>query len=83
MSEPFNPPSFLSSILPIVWLSIIGVFFSLNTHFGLVLAGAAVFLATAASSRIFCLMTGDPHQRFLIAYPCALVYIIFALLVLF
>jgi protein YIPF5/7 len=71
------------SILPIVWLSIIGVFFSLNTHIGMVLAGAAILLATAAASRVFCLMTGDPHQRFLIAYPCALVYVIFALLVLF
>jgi hypothetical protein len=35
------------------------------------------------SSRIFCLMTGDQNQRYLIAYPCALIYVIFALLVLF
>lgn len=71
------------SILPIVWLSISGVFFSLNNKLGIVLACAAVFLSTSAASRIFCLMTGDQHQRYLIAYPCALIYVIFALLVLF
>lgn len=71
------------SILPIVWLSIPGIFFSLNNKFGILLAGAAVLLSTTASSRIFCLMTGDQNQRYLIAYPTMLVYVIFALLVLF
>ncbi|XP_039450381.1 protein YIPF7 [Culex pipiens pallens] len=71
------------SILPIVWLSIVGVFFSLNSTFGMVLAACAIFLAAMGCSRIFCIMTGDMHQRYLIAYPCALVYIIFTLLVLF
>lgn len=71
------------SILPIVWLSIIGVFFALNSSFGIALAACAIFLATMSCSRVFCIMTGDPHQRYLVAYPCALVYIIFTLLVLF
>jgi hypothetical protein len=71
------------SILPIVWLSILGIFFALNSKLGMILAGLAVFLATAAASRIFCLMTGDQNQRFLLAYPCCLVYLIFVLLVLF
>lgn len=71
------------SILPIVWLSIPGIFFSLNNKLGIVLASSAVFLSTTAASRIFCLMTGDQNQRFLIAYPCGLIYVIFALLVLF
>lgn len=71
------------SILPIVWLSVIGIFFSLNTTFGIVLAACAIFLSTMSCSRIFCIMTGDSHQRYLLAYPCALVYIIFTLLVLF
>ncbi|XP_055633017.1 protein YIPF7 [Toxorhynchites rutilus septentrionalis] len=71
------------SILPIVWLSIVGVFFSLDSAFGIALAACAIFLSTMSCSRIFCIMTGDPHQRYLIAYPCALVYIIFTLLVLF
>lgn len=71
------------SILPIVWLSVPGIFFSLNNKMGIVLAGSAVLLSTTAASRIFCVMTGDQNQRYLIAYPCGLVYVIFALLVLF
>jgi protein YIPF5/7 len=71
------------SILPIVWLSVPGIFFSLNNKFGIILAAAAVFLSTKAASRVFCLMTGDQKQRYLIAYPCGLIYVIFALLVLF
>jgi hypothetical protein len=71
------------SILPLVWLSILGIIIPLNTKIGVIVASGAVFLCTSAASRIFCLMTGDPNQRFLIAYPCALVYVIFALLVLF
>lgn len=71
------------SILPIVWLSVPGIFVTLNNKIGIILAIGAIFMSTSASSRIFCLMTGDKNQRFLIAYPCALVYVIFTLLVLF
>lgn len=71
------------SMLPLVWLSFLGIFTTLNNKTGVMLAGCAVFMSTAASSRIFCIMTGDPNQRYLIAYPCALTYVIFALLVLF
>ncbi|XP_055679960.1 protein YIPF7 [Lutzomyia longipalpis] len=71
------------SILPIVWLSILGIFLSLNSMIGMILALFAIFLATVGASKIFCLMTGDVNQRYLIAYPCALVYVIFSLLVLF
>lgn len=71
------------SILPLVWLSFLGIFTTLNNKTGVMLAGCAVVMSTAASSRIFCLMTGDQNQRYLIAYPCALTYVIFALLVLF
>lgn len=71
------------SILPIVWLSVPGIFISLNNKIGIILGIGAVILSTTAASRIFCIMTGDKHQRILIAYPCALVYVIFSLLVLF
>lgn len=70
-------------LLPVVWLSLIGIFVSLNSAFGLIVSVASVLLSTVGSSKIFCLMTGDPNQRFLIAYPCALIYIIFVLLVAF
>lgn len=71
------------SIAPIVCLSSLGVFYSLNNKFGMIMAAFAILMSTSASSRIFCLITGDPKQRFLLAYPSALVYIIFTLLVLF
>lgn len=71
------------SLLPIVCLSALGIFYSLNNKFGIVLAFFAIFMSTSASSRIFCLITGDKNQRYLLAYPSALVYVIFTLLVLF
>lgn len=71
------------SMLPIVWLSIVGIAMSLHSIVGLCLAGMAVLLATVGASNIFCLMTGDRNQRLLLAYPCLLVYLIFVLLVLF
>ncbi|GAB0093085.1 Protein YIPF [Sergentomyia squamirostris] len=71
------------SILPIVWLSILGIAVALNGMLGMILATCAIILATVGASKIFCLMTGDVNQRYLIAYPCALVYVIFTLLVLF
>uniref|UniRef100_A0AAG5DN73 Protein YIPF n=1 Tax=Anopheles atroparvus TaxID=41427 RepID=A0AAG5DN73_ANOAO len=71
------------SMLPIVGLSILDVFVTLNNFYGLVFAGAAIFIATMSSSRMFCMMTADPHQRYLIAYPCALLYALFSMLVLF
>lgn len=70
-------------LLPVVWLSLIGIFVSLNSTFGFIVCVGSVLLSTIGSSKIFCLMTGDPNQRFLIAYPCALIYIIFVLLVAF
>ncbi|KFB48879.1 AGAP000948-PA-like protein [Anopheles sinensis] len=71
------------SMLPIVALSMLNVFVTLNNFYGVLLAGAAMYLATNSSSRMFCLMTADPHQRYLIAYPCALMYALFSMLVFF
>uniref|UniRef100_A0A182PKZ1 Protein YIPF n=1 Tax=Anopheles epiroticus TaxID=199890 RepID=A0A182PKZ1_9DIPT len=71
------------SMLPVVFLAVIGMFTSLNNFYGMLLAGTAILLATLYSSRMFCLMTGDPHQRYLIAYPSSLLFTIFSMLVLF
>lgn len=71
------------AVAPIVFLSLLGVFYSLKNKFGIILALFAIFMSTSASSRIFCLVTGDSKQRYLLAYPSALVYVIFTLLVLF
>lgn len=70
-------------ILPIVWLSMLGIFLSLNSAFGFLIACAAVYLSTVGTSRLFCLMTSNMEQRVLLAYPCALIYTVFAILALF
>lgn len=71
------------SLLPLVGLSVLRVFVTLNSMLGFVLAVLAVMLATRGASNVFCVMTGDPQQRFLFAFPCALLYLVFMLLVLF
>uniref|UniRef100_A0A2M3Z807 Putative rab gtpase n=1 Tax=Anopheles braziliensis TaxID=58242 RepID=A0A2M3Z807_9DIPT len=71
------------SMLPIVGLSIVAVIFSMDNLYGLVVAGLAILVASMGASKFFCMMTGDPHQRYLLAYPCGLLYAIFSLLVLF
>uniref|UniRef100_A0A2M4BXL1 Putative rab gtpase n=1 Tax=Anopheles marajoara TaxID=58244 RepID=A0A2M4BXL1_9DIPT len=71
------------SMLPIVGLSIVAVIFPMDNQYGMVVAGLAILLASMSASKFFCMMTGDPHQRYLLAYPCGLLYAIFSLLVLF
>lgn len=71
------------SLLPLVGLSVLRVFLTLNSLFGFVLAGVSVFLSTRGASNVFCVMTCDPQQRWLFAFPCALLYLVFMLLVLF
>jgi hypothetical protein len=71
------------SLLPVVILSTIGVFFTLKNKFGYSLAILAVGWSSLAASRIFMTITAEKDQRPLIAYPCGLLYAVFTLLVLF
>ncbi|KAF5305006.1 hypothetical protein FQR65_LT07797 [Abscondita terminalis] len=71
------------SLLPIVGLSILGVFVSLRSPSGVIGAVIAVLWASLSASRLFIAISGDNDQRPLIAYPCALVCGVFALLVVF
>lgn len=71
------------SLLPIVGLSILGLFISLHGYFGILSASVSVIWSSLAASRLFIAISGDGNQRPLIAYPCALVSGVFALLVIF
>lgn len=71
------------SILPIVWIGIFGILITLKSFFGFILIITSIYLSTKGSSKILCLMINEPEQRYLIGYPCALVYIIFSLLLIF
>ncbi|XP_011505319.1 PREDICTED: protein YIPF5 isoform X2 [Ceratosolen solmsi marchali] len=70
-------------ILPVVGLAGLGIFTSLRGFYGLILAVIVVAWATLSSSRLFCVMSGDNKQRFLIAYPCLLLYGVFTLIIIF
>ncbi|CAG4970521.1 unnamed protein product [Parnassius apollo] len=70
-------------MLPMVVLAGLGIFISLQGTVGLSLSAIAVIWSALSASRLFVTMSGDAEQRPLIAYPCALVNGVFALLVLF
>lgn len=70
-------------LIPIVGLSLIGLFISLNGLFGITFASFAVIWASISASRLFVAISGDKEQQPLIAYPCALVYGVYVLLVVF
>lgn len=70
-------------LLPIVGLSLIGIFIPLFGAIGILIALMTVFWSSLSASRLFVAMSNDKEQRPLIAYPCALVFGVFALLVLF
>lgn len=70
-------------LLPIVVLSIISVAFSLTAAIGLGLAVASVLLSTWSAARMFVTVLDTRDQRFLVAYPCALLYGIFALMTVY
>ncbi|XP_075213983.1 protein YIPF5 homolog [Lycorma delicatula] len=71
------------ALLPIVMLSGAGVVITLQSSIGFILASVAVIWSSLAASRIFVIMSADRDQRPLIAYPCALLYSVFVLLVIF
>lgn len=71
------------ALLPVVVLSGIGVIFTLRTVLGVILALVAVAWSSIAASRIFVTMSEDRGQLPLLAYPCALLYGVFTLLVIF
>lgn len=70
-------------LLPTVGLSLLRIFFSLHGNIGLCLTILVVLWSSLSASRLFVTISGDDQQRPLIAYPCALVYGVFSLLVVF
>ncbi|THD19911.1 Yip1 domain-containing protein [Fasciola hepatica] len=70
-------------LLPMCLLSSLGILISLKTLPGIVITAAIVIWCAFSSSKLFVRALGMQHQRILVAYPCALVYSVFALLVIF
>lgn len=70
-------------MLPMVLLAAFGLLFTLNGSFGLILTGVVVLWCAVASSNIFTHSLEMIDQKLLVAYPCALIYGVFALLTVF
>jgi hypothetical protein len=70
-------------LLPVVVLSILGIFVPLYSLVGCMCTGLAVLWSSLSASKLFVMMSGDSQQRPLIAYACILLYGAFALAVVF
>merc|ERR1719419_12133 len=70
-------------LLPMVGLSGLGVLFSLSGVVGNVLAGAAILWCTLSAPKLFVTALEMKQQQLLVAYPCSLLYGVFALITMF
>jgi len=70
-------------ILPIVALSGLGVLVTLNGLLGTLLALLAVGWCSISASKLFVTAFDMEHQQLLVAYPCSLLYGLFALITVF
>lgn len=70
-------------ILPIVMLSGVSVIFTLSGPLGTILAGIAVLWCATSASKLFVTAFNMEHQQLLVAYPCSLLYAVFALITIF
>lgn len=70
-------------LLPMVGLSGLSILFSLQGLLGNLLTGLIILWCSLAASKLFVTALTMDHQQPLVAYPCALVYGVFALLTIF
>jgi len=70
-------------LLPMVALSGIGILISLQGVFGMCLTALAILWCSLSASKLFVTALTMDHQQPLVAYPCALLYGVFALLTIF
>jgi len=70
-------------LLPIVGLSAISIIFSLQGTFGFICSSISVFWCSWSASKLFCSALNMKGEQALVAYPCAMLYGVFALLTVF
>lgn len=70
-------------IIPVVGLSLISIFFTLQSILGFVLSLLTVLWSSYSASRLFVTISGDKEQQGLIAYPCSLVAGVYVLMIIF
>ncbi|XP_051534318.1 protein YIPF5-like [Myxocyprinus asiaticus] len=70
-------------LLPMIILSSFGVLFSLQGMMGIILTAAIIGWCSLSASKIFISALAMDGQQLLVAYPCALLYGVFALISVF
>jgi len=70
-------------LLPMVVLSGLNVLIALQGTFGIVIAAICIFWCSISASKLFVTAYSMEHQQILVAYPCALLYGVFALITIF
>ncbi|GAB6033270.1 Protein yipf5 [Chamberlinius hualienensis] len=70
-------------LLPMVALSGISILMSLKGVLGLMVTAVTILWCSISASKLFVTALAMDHQQLLVAYPCALVYGVFALLTIF
>ncbi|KAK3768640.1 hypothetical protein RRG08_065934 [Elysia crispata] len=70
-------------LLPMVFLSFSAVLLSLKGMVGIVLVAVTVLWCSVSASKLFVSALAMDSQQLLVAYPCTLVYGVFALLTVF
>lgn len=70
-------------LLPMTILSFSSLVISLQGLFGVFMTGIVVFWCSVAAAKLFVSALSMDHQLLLVAYPCALLYGVFALLTIF
>merc|ERR1712109_133409 len=70
-------------ILPIVALSAMSILISLTGPIGTILTMLAVVWSSWSASKLYVTAFEMEHQQFLIAYPCCMLYAVFALITMF
>ena len=71
------------ALLPMVGLSAVGIVFALRSTIGGALALVCTSWCALAASKMFAMGLGMHDQRWLVAYPCLLLYGVFAMLSIF
>ncbi|KAK6049707.1 hypothetical protein COOONC_12789 [Cooperia oncophora] len=70
-------------LLPMALLSLVTAVLSFKGAFGYSMSALAVIWCSSSSSKLFVIALHMNQQRLLVAYPCVLLYSVFALLAIF
>lgn len=70
-------------LIPLLSMSVLGVFMPMDTPLGIVMTSAAIMWCTYSASGMFCAVGRLRSMRGLVAYPLALFYVGFGIMTIF